>query len=152
MKVIEIFNHLDKDYKVLIILACVGILLFVFGKWWFEELKKVFEILLILAVIWYGHVLSDSYKEKELALEYLKFSIEILNKPIGKEGQPIREWALAVFDKYADPPLTVEQKYLLTRLPAASFIMTQEEQKMTEDEIKKILENDGGYQKHLDAI
>jgi hypothetical protein len=136
---------MDTNIQILLSLIFLGMMLLFVCKYHLDKLKVIFEILLIVAGIYYGHVLSSSFRDKELALEYLKFSFQILNSNTTEEGKPIRDWALETFDKYADHPLNKKAKDLLREKPVSAFIMT-------EKDIQKILDNDGGYQRHLDAI
>ncbi len=110
-----------------------------------DKVKVIAEIGLIVVVIYYGNMLSDLYKKKEMSLEYLKLSIDIINKPLSPEAMPIREWAIEVFKDNAEPALTQKQIDIIERKPLSSYVMD-------EKQLQEILDRDGGYQKHLDAI
>ena len=71
-------------------------------KDWLDYTKGIFEIIFIICTIVFGCILTSSFKDKELKLETLKVAVSILAQNPHKNDS-LREWALDVFKKYADP-------------------------------------------------
>ena len=107
-------------------------------KDWLYYLKGTAEIVLIIATIYYGNMIALSIKDKEIKLETLKVAISILDKNPDK-NDPLREWAIDVFEKYADPKPSEEVKKILREKSLKGYLMTEDSKYLTDEEGNKIL-------------
>lgn len=136
----------NQHILLVVVLFLVAFFISLLGKEFLERLKVAAEIVLIFIGICYGQIITNSIKNRELALENLKISLSVLSqKPITDEDKILRKWALEVFKTHADPKPSDEVLETLKEHPATGFVMTAEK-------IQEMLDNDAGYQRHLDAI
>lgn len=131
----------------LIILFILGILIWVLFRFSQETLNKfklIAEIILILAGVYFGNVITTSLKNKELDLQILKLAVGVIGEKPSEEQEPLRLWAIEAFEKFADPKPSSEVIEMLKKYPAKGFIMTQER-------VQEMWNNDPGYQKAIEA-
>ncbi len=100
-------------------------------------IKGVAEILLIGFTIYYGYIITSSFKDKELKLETLKVAVSILDKN-PKENDPLREWAIDVFVKYADPKPSEEVRKILRQESLKGYILDEKGNFITDEQGNKI--------------
>jgi len=105
-------------------------------------LKIFFEILFMILVIIYGHIISTTLKTKELNLETLKIAINILSIKPKSNDDPIRNWAIDVFEKYAKPKPTEEAIKILREKKGfleKRFLLTEDGDFISTEDGKKII-------------
>ena len=90
-------------------------------KDWLDYTKGILEIIFIISTIVFGCILTSSFKDKELKLETLKVAVSILAQNPQK-NDPLREWALDVFKKYANPKPPEKAVMILKEKPLGSYI------------------------------
>jgi GH25 family lysozyme M1 (1,4-beta-N-acetylmuramidase) len=60
-----------------------------------------------------GIYYTSSDKEREVSKDFVEISTKILSDKPSDDNRPLREWAIAVLDKYSPVPLSVSTKALL---------------------------------------
>ena len=97
------------------------------------------EVVLIVVTVVYGTMLTFSLKDKELKLETLKVAIDILGKK-PEQDDPLREWAIDVFEKYADPKPSVGAKKALREKPLnVTYLMTEDGHYLTDEDGNRLI-------------
>ena len=100
-------------------------------------IKVFLEIVLIGCTIVFGSILAFSIKDKEIKLETLKVAIGILHGSPGKDD-PLREWAIDVFEKYADSKPSEEVKKTLREKSLGKYLMGEDGHYITDSDGNRI--------------
>jgi hypothetical protein len=107
-------------------------------KEWLDRIKVFAEIILIICTIFFGNMLTSNFKDKEIKLQTLKVALEILrNNP--EKDDPLREWALDVFEKYADPKPSKEVKEILRKKSLNKYLIDQDGNYITDEDGNKLI-------------
>ena len=89
-----------------------------------DKVKIFAEIVAIIAVIIYGHIINSSIKEREINLQLVKVAVDILRTEPNSSTRILREWAIEIVDNYSGVPLTkdVKEELVNKQLPATSNV------------------------------
>ena len=87
-----------------------------------DKAKIISQIFLTIAIIYYGHVLNGSLREREIDLELVKMGIGILSTKPNENTSALREWAVTIVDNYSGVPLSKNVKSELMNAPIPQHI------------------------------
>lgn len=63
-----------------------------------DKAKIYFEILAIVAAVFFGYFINITLKEKEINLQLVQVAIDILRTEPDEKNQPLREWAITAIN------------------------------------------------------
>lgn len=79
--------------------------------------KEIFDYFLKLAtpaaIAFFGYYTNNVLKEKDINIEMIKISVNILSEESSEKKIPIRKWAIDTIDKYSSIKFNDDQKSLL---------------------------------------
>lgn len=91
-----------------------------------DKAKIIAEILAILIVIGYGHIINNSITKHESDLKLVQVAIDILRTEPNDNTIILREWAIEIVDNFSGIPLSpgVKAELLKKQLPISNIILT----------------------------
>ena len=91
-----------------------------------DKAKIIFQIVAIISIIIYGHIINSSLKEREMDLKIVQVAVDILRTEPNDNTVILREWAIEIVNNLSGVPLNeqVKQELLNKQLPATSNIVT----------------------------
>ncbi len=106
-----------------------------------DKTKIILEIILLIAIVWYGNVINNTLKQKELNVKMIEVAVKILTTKPTKEQDHLREWAIDILDKYSEIPLPERVKQELKTRPIAetNYLTTESGDILTTESGDKII-------------
>ncbi len=104
-----------------------------------DKTKIIVEIILLIVIVWYGNVINNTLKQKELNVKMIEVAVKILTTKPAKEPDHLREWAIDILDKYSETPLPDKVKQELKTRSIVKYLTTQSGDILTTQSGDKII-------------
>jgi hypothetical protein len=90
-------------------------------------IKGTATVVIPLACVWIAHVLSRTFRERELSTKYIEIAVDILKEKPNDQQAALRRWASDLINHYSEIRLPAEaQDNLVSNAPLTTERLSEE--------------------------